>query len=204
MREVTPYKTLRGAVRALDNGGRFYNLFAKADDQVVDAGELARAAGASGDRAILFFEMALMALPAEERSQVRSLLSPALLAKCEERRPAILAPSAVEAVGEKETPTIVTGYPVFVEDKTQFAGFIVLVTPVIALIPIMDQFDVYEVFDTPGRREPRTVIATTRGSKRLDGIHARFGGVLKELQFDDKTGKEHGLYLETAYYTPLG
>jgi len=32
VREVIPYRTLGGAKRALDNGGRFFNLFAKADD----------------------------------------------------------------------------------------------------------------------------------------------------------------------------
>jgi hypothetical protein len=52
-------------------------------------------------------------------------------------------------------------------------------------------------------RTPRTVIATTRGSKRLDGLHTRFGGVLKELYFEDKTSKDHGLFLETIYYTLL-
>lgn len=30
-----------------------------------------------------------------------------------------------------------------------------------------------------------------------------FGGVLKELQFEDKRGKDHALYLEAVYYTPL-
>jgi hypothetical protein len=29
MRELQPYKTLLGAQRALDNGGRFYNMFAR-------------------------------------------------------------------------------------------------------------------------------------------------------------------------------
>ena len=61
----------------------------------------------------------------------------------------------------------------------------------------------YEVFDEPDMREPRTVIATTRGSRRLDRIHARFGGVLKELYFEDKTSKDHGLFLEAMYYTRL-
>ena len=77
------------------------------------------------------------------------------------------------------------------------------VVPVVILIPIIDQFDVYEVFDTPDKRSPRTVIATTRGSKRLDGIHTRFGGVLKELYFEDKTSKDHGLFLDAVYYTRL-
>jgi hypothetical protein len=85
-----------------------------------------------------------------------------------------------------------------------------MVAPVIAMVPIMDEFDVYEVFDTADQVYPRTLIATVRGSKRLDGAHAksgggriRFGGVLKELRFEDKTGREHGLYMEAAYYTPL-
>ena len=64
-------------------------------------------------------------------------------------------------------------------------------------------FDVYEVYDTQAQIEPKTVIATVRGSKRLDGVYSRFGGVLKELQFEDKTGKDHGLYLEAMTYTPL-
>jgi hypothetical protein len=42
-----------------------------------------------------------------------------------------------------------------------------------------------------------------RGSARLDGVYSRFGGVLKELHFEDKTEKDHGLYLEAMYYTPL-
>lgn len=45
---------------------------------------------------------------------------------------------------------------------------------------------------------------TGRGSKRLEGIWSRFGGVLKEMQFEDKTGRDHALYKDTMYYTPLG
>ena len=45
MREQQPYKTLLGAQRALDNGGRFYNMFARSGDEVIDQAELARAAG---------------------------------------------------------------------------------------------------------------------------------------------------------------
>ena len=205
MREIRPYKTVKGACRALDNGGRFYNLFTQAGDDLVTAPELARAAGlhSAGADAFTFFKMALMDLTAEERSAVLDQLSPALRAQYQAKRPMPLSPSAVESQGREGVSAIVSGYPVFVEDKSQFKGFIVMVVPMIMLIPIMDQFDVYEVFDSPEMRERRTVIATTRGSKRLDGVYTRFGGVLKELHFDDKTGKEHGLYLEAHYYTPL-
>ncbi len=205
MRVIRPYKTLLGARRALDNGGRFFNLFAKSGDDIVDSAELAKAAGvySTGARAFLYFEMALMKLPPQEKSEILSQLSPDLKLGYEVYRPMILAPSSVEVEGAAGIPAIVSGYPRFVEDKTQFRGFIVMVVPVIMLIPIFDQFDVYEVYDNREMSMPRTVVATTRGSKRLDGVFARFGGVLKELHFEDKTEKEHGFYLETMYYTPL-
>ena len=206
MREIRPYRTLQGARRALDNGGRFYNLFTRAGDDVVDPAELARAAGAhsAGMDAFLYFEMALMNLPARERAEIVAQLSPEMKARYEAKRPMPLAPSAVEEEGRAGVSTIVSGYPVFVEDKSEFKGFIFMLVPVLMLIPIIDVFDVYEVYDSPQMRERRTVIATTRGSKRLDGVQTRFGGVLKELQFEDKTDKEHGLFLEASYYTPLG
>lgn len=205
MRELIPYRSLNGALRALDNGGRFYNLFAKSGDDIVDPAELARAAGvhSSGTRAFLHFEMAISDLPVHQRKEIVSQLSPDLLEKYSHQRPNLLAPSAVETQGRAGQTTIVSGFPVFLEDKTQFTGFIIMVVPVIVLIPIYDQFDVYEVYDDPGLHTPRTVIATTRGSRRLDGINTRFGGVLKQLYFEDKTSKDHGLFLEVMYYTRL-
>jgi hypothetical protein len=205
MRQIKPYHTIWGARRALDNGGRFYNLWTQAGDNVVDAGELARVAGvySSDMRAFLHFEMALMDLPEEQKAEVLSLLSPGLKNRLRKGRPRVLSPSVVESQGAAGVPAIVTGYPHFVEDKTQLRAFIVMVTPVIMMVPIVDLFDVYEVYDTPEQTEPRTLIATVRGSKRLDGVSSRFGGVLKELHFEDKTGKDHGLYLEATYYTPL-
>lgn len=205
MRAIETYKTFRGAAKALDNGGRFYNLFAQAGDEVVEAGELARAAGVhtAGAQAFVHFEMALMELPPVEKAEIVARLAPELRRRYEKQRPAFLAPSVVEDEGRAGATAIVEGYPVFVEDKTQVKGFIIMVVPVMALIPIVDLFDVYEVYDTPEMNTPRTVIATGRGSKRLEGVWARFGGVLKQMQFEDKTGRDHGLYLETSYYTPL-
>ena len=59
------------------------------------------------------------------------------------------------------------------------------------------------MYHRPELTTPRTVIATTPGSKRMDGMFVRFGGVLKELHFEDRTGKAHGLYLDTMYYAVL-
>ena len=205
MRQLSPYRTVQGAKRALDNGGRFYNLFTRAGDNVVEGVELARAAGvySSDAMAFLHFEMALMDLAPEEQEEVRALLAPGLRAELETKRPKVLLPSQVEWKGAAGFPAIVTGYPRFVEDKTELKGFIIMVAPVIMMVPIVDEFDVYEVFDTADQAYPRTLIATVRGSKRLDGSRTRFGGVFKDLEFEDKTSRQHGLYMEAAYYTPL-
>ena len=68
MREIKPYKTVRGLTKAIDNGGRFYNLFSHAQDNVVSRGELAKAAGmfSSGANAFLFLEMAQQVLSPED------------------------------------------------------------------------------------------------------------------------------------------
>ena len=156
MRQLSPYRTVQGAKRALDNGGRFYNLFTRAGDNVVEGVELARAAGvySSDAMAFLHFEMALMDLPPEEKAEVLALLAPDLKAQLEVKRPRVLLPSRVEPDGRAGIPTIVTGYPRFVEDKTELKGFTIMVTPVIMMVPIMDEFDVYEVFDTADQAYP--------------------------------------------------
>ena len=120
MREIRAYKTVRGAKRALDNGGRFFNLFAKAGDDIVDSAELAKAAGvySTGMRAFLYFEMALIELPPVERAEVVSRLSPDLELRYQANRPKILAPSSVESKGQDLTalsrPEIKAGFVIAV------------------------------------------------------------------------------------------
>ena len=60
MREVHPYKTEGGLLKALDNGGRFFNIFTRASDDRITRAELAKAAGVFGSKpkAVLFLEMA--------------------------------------------------------------------------------------------------------------------------------------------------
>ena len=107
-------------MRALDNGGRFYNLWEKVGDDIVDSGEQAKAAGVvtSDSKAFLYFKMALMDLPREKREDVLALLSPDLKLRMNNSRTSVLNSSAVEVKGTAGNAAIVTGYPVFVEDKT--------------------------------------------------------------------------------------
>jgi hypothetical protein len=206
MRELKPYRTMHGMRTALDNGGRFYNLFASADDHVVSRGELAKAAGAfsAGTHAFLFLEMAQQELSAEDRQAIIDLLDSDLRKSYRRYRPQTLLPSAVEKDGVAGQSLIVTGYPQFVEDLKQASGFIMIPAgKAFVMIPIVDKFDVYEVFDDREMRKPNSMVATVRGHRLAHDRPIRFGGVLRTLKFKDKTKKSHKFYLETAFYTKL-
>ncbi len=210
MRELKPYRTIQGLRKAIDNGGRFYNIFTTADDRVVTRAELAKAAGVftAGMNAFLFLEMAQQELPSDDQRSIIDLLEPGLRKDYRRNRPRILAPSAVEKDGAAGHTVIVTGYPRFVENRTEFSSFIMI--PIVTgkvttfmMAPIFDQFDVYEVFDDRRMRKPNSMVATVRGQRLAHDGPIRFGGVLRKLEFKDKTKKSHKFYFETVFYTKL-
>ena len=206
MRELKPYQTLQGLRAAIDNGGRFYNLFSEAGDQVLTRGELAKAAGVftAGVNAFLFFEMAQQELPPDERQALLQLLDSDLRKSYQRYRPLTLLPSVVEKEGIAGSSLIVTGFPQFVENRKQFDGFIIIPTgKTVVMVPIFNRFDVYEVFDDPQMSKPGTMVATVKGQRLPQNGPLGFGGVLRKLKFKDKTQKSHSFYLETVYYTRL-
>jgi hypothetical protein len=210
MREIKPYKTLAGLAKAIDNGGRFYNLFSHAQDNVVSRGELAKAAGvfSSGDNAFLFLEMAQQELSLKDQASVVQMLEPDLRKKYRRQRPKIMIPSSVDAKGKAGTAVIVTGYARFIEHKSEFSSFIMIPittgkVTTFSMVPIFDQFDLYEVFDDKLMKEPSSVIAKSRGKRLEHDGPVRFGGILRKLQAKKGEESAHLFYLEALFYTRL-
>jgi hypothetical protein len=192
----------------MDNGGRFFNLFAHAKDEKVDFSELARVAGvyASFSEAFLFFELSVARLPPKAKDRLVARFSRFLKAMYRANRPRSLRPSRIELDGKAGDAVIVTGCPRRMEDREELASMMMI--PISAgdfssfmMVPVFDRFDAYEVFDTEESTPPRTLIATSRGSKHLDSRPTTLAGYLKRMQFDDPTGSQHGIFLETLYYT---
>jgi hypothetical protein len=207
MKQIVPYKTLQGALNALDNGGRFYNVFTKAGDEKITDSELCRAAGVFSRKAhaFLFFELALSNLSEADKDQVIRRMSPELRSAYLRQRPKHKEIQVFEMTSRETEPVIVAGFPVFLEDKTRFSGFIMIPictgkVTTFTMIPIFDRFDVYEVFADSDLKGDKTIIATVRGSKRLASTMTTFGGIVKKLQFKDKSKKRHSLYVETLFY----
>ena len=152
--------------------------------------------------------MAQQGLQPDDRQKIIGLLDSDLRKDYRRSRPQTLLPSEIEKHGVAGRSVIATGFPRFVEDRTQFSGFIMI--PITSgnvttfmMIPIFDQFDVYEVFDDRRMRKPNSMVATVRGQRLSHDGPIRFGGVLRKLQFKDKTKKLHKFYLETVFYTKL-
>ncbi len=207
MKQIVPYRTLRGALNALDNGGRFYNVFTKAKDEVITDSELYKAAGVflGKARAFLFFELALSDLSGIDREQVIQRLSVELRSTYLRQRPKHVEIEVFEQEAQETDAVIVAGFPVFLEDKTQFSGFIMIPictgkVTTFMMIPIFDKFDVYEVYSDSDLKGNKTIIATVRGSKRLSATMTSFGGIVKKLKFKDKSKRTHSLYIETLFY----
>ena len=207
MRKITPYKTHRNALAALDNGGRFYNVLTKSSDGEIAKAELAKLAGAFSDhqRMFLFLEMALANLDEDNTRSIIRALSPELRAQYRKHKPAFLTPAEALQKGKPAKPLIVTGTPRYVKSNSDFVGFIMI--PIMAgkvttftMIPIIDQYDVYEVRDQES--DEIFLIAHARIKNKLPKTPTRFGGVLKKLQPDKSRPSAHKVYLEVLFYTP--
>ncbi len=208
MKKIIPYKTLKGAISALDNGGRFYNLLTRANDGEIEAAELAKVAGVLSDkqRMVLYLEMSLSGLDPSGRKSILQSLSPGLKKSYDKYKPNYYSPGEARARGILSSNAIIEGVPRFTKSNTDFSGFIMFPmmvgkTMTMMMIPIFDQYDVYRLFDEENSRE--FIIAHARGSGRLPDQKIRCGGILKELKPDEAGRGKSSLFLETFYYVPL-
>jgi len=207
MKKIEVYRTLRGAKSALDNGGRFYNIFTDADDGQIEPAELAKVAGVFTDRQkmCLYVDMALTGLKQSEADSVIQAMTPELQLQYRQNRPQHYTPAQANRSGITGTSAIVAGVPQHVDSRTVFQGFIMVPmstgnVTTLMMIPISDRYDVYEVRDQ--ETEDEFLVAHARGSYQLPETHTVLGGILKEVKGDDSNKPKHSLFLDTIYYVP--
>ncbi len=205
MRELKPYRTVAGAKAALDNGGRFYNLLAMADDNRISKAELNKAAGVfrSQQRAFLFLHMALVDLTESQRAEVVSLLDPPLAKRYKSHGPRRL--KASEMTSEKAGQLVVVeGYPRFYNRQTQRAVVPMMVGKVMMAVPVEVHYDGYQLFETPNAKGTPGYLVVKRPRAMLAESFTRFGGVTRPYRFEDASGKHSVVFLEPLYFTAIG
>ncbi len=205
MKKITPAKNINEALEILDNGGRFYNFKAKANDGRIDQSELGKVAGIFSDHQemILFLEMLMINLPLEDKNKIISMLDKTLQKKYDRLHAKNLSLSDTNKSGIFSNSIITKGIPHLVDSKSEFTGFIMI--PIIAgnittfsMIPLIEEYDVYQLKDSTTNET--LLIAHTKLFDKLPDEEIIVAGVLKELKpsKDGKTGS--GKFLEVVYY----
>lgn len=210
VQEIKPFESVESLAKQIDNGGRIYNIFTKADDNVVTGAELAKAAGVIGTEGLgfLYLEMAVAGFEEDDRKQIIEMLEPGLRRRFEGHGPRPLAPSEMDERGKPGKAAIMTGYVRFLEDRSQFSSFIMIPMMVnnvttFTMIPIFDQFNVYEIFETSDFEKPCGIVTSPKTMTFKNGSRIRVAGYLRELKEESGKPKQHAVYLETYYYAAL-
>jgi hypothetical protein len=202
MRELKPYQTLAGAKAALDNGGRFYNLLALADDKRIAKVELNKAARLFGgeQKAFLFLRMAIANLPGDEQAEVLSMLDRPVAKRYKSHGPQQLEPAAMNKAPVGQL-VVVEGYPRFHERKTHRAVVPMMAGKAMMMIPVVTHYDGYQLFAAAGGRGTPGWVSVTRPTVHLTNSPTRFGGIIR--QYADKKQKSTGQFLEAIYFSRL-
>ncbi len=208
MKEISPYTSSVQAAKTLDNGGRFFNVFTKEDDGVITKAELNKVAGllSGKQQMILHLELLLSDLDDNQKSAVLMKLDDSLKNTYKKYRPEKLTVAEALNRGKLSSNVIISGIPKIMDSKTEFNGFIMI--PIMtgkvttfSMIPIIDQYDVYEVRDE--LTDTKVIIAHAKGQQKLPQKRLAIGGVLKELKVSKREDSTSDKYLEAYYYSHL-
>jgi len=206
MKKVQPYRSFDGANRALDNGGRLWNIFTEAADRVITKAEIAAAGGGGGwAGALLFFEMSTSALNEGEREELVHRLTPKLRRRWRQSGPELVSPGRLDSLDDTKRPYLVEGNARRVDEKQLLTGFIPITTmvgnvPITTQVPVVEMFVVFEV---TGDRGGLGRVLAHKGSKLADGARIRFGGLLRKGQQGKEKRSKRRNFLSARFYTEL-
>jgi hypothetical protein len=204
MQTIKPYTTTLEAIKALDNGGRFYNLLTKANDGVITSAEIGKTAGVFNNKQlnILFLEVALLKLDENEKNSILSRLEEKVKSDYTKYKPQYLLPSEIAEKGKIASGLIVTGVPKLIDSKTRFNGFIMV--PIMTgkvmtmtMIPIYESYDVYELRDEVSSKT--FIIAHSKNKNKLSEEKITLAGIIKELKTSKKSDSNAEKFLEITY-----
>lgn len=205
MKKIEPYHNLEEALHNLDNGGRFYNLFTKANDGQINQAELGKVGGIFNDKQhlILFLEMSLLKLSQADKADVISKLDSKLHKSYLKYKSNYLLPTEVESKSEIAQSTIMSGIPTLIDSKTEFSGFVMF--PITSgdvttfmMVPIMEEYDIYELWDDT--KTAHCIVAHTKQETKLPESKVVIGGVVKEFNSDELGDGKKDTFLEVSYY----
>lgn len=202
MEQITPFNSASQAIDALDNGGQFYNIFTKADDDLISQSEVSKVAGAvlQKQKAVLFLNLAMKNLSPREQQEIEGRFDDNLSDSFHK-----YAPQVINSHGELEslvagTAVIITGVPRKIEGEGVISGYISIpVIDVFTLIPISETYIVYEIKDELSGQS--VLVAHDKDAGLLAEAKLNIAGVIKQFQLAQDEESEFQKFIEVDFYS---
>lgn len=211
MRKITPYKTFDGLSAAVDNGGRWWNLFSKAGDGKITESELAAAGGNTRQQesAFLFLALASSRLPDDDIKRLNAQMELPLRLKNQRHQPSVLRPSQVEeqatdgalvllegrCVKQLRLSNLTISMPVFVRGNV--SG---LPRWTKEQVPLMTKMRIYEFADVDGGSSATTLLGCKPGQALPTDRPIHVACLVHGLGFSGERPSHHFI-CEGHYYT---
>ena len=205
MKKITPYTSTYEAMQDLDNGGRFYNFFTKANDGKIAASEVEKASGIfAGDQKIaLFLELATSKLDEESKKRLKDKMDKKLHKILDNHQVQNYAISEAIEHGTVKSIAKITGIPTPTDSQSDFSGFLMMPLQVgdvttFMMVPLADEYDVYELKDEA--TDKALIIAHPKNKEKLPEKKITVAGVFQEFSADQKGNKPSKKFLNVNYY----
>jgi len=209
MTKIEPFKSVDEALEALDNGGRFYNIFTKADDGKITAAELGKFGGIFGDKQkmILLLDLLISELSEEEKKDILNRLDEDLANDYHENRPQILLPSDAEEFSMASTAAIISGTPHNINAESAFVAYLmtpIMVGEVATFVPIVmtASHNIYELSDH--QSDKKLVIAHEKKFDRLPEKRIKVAGIFRSYLIEKEETDPSGKFFEVYYFQEIG
>lgn len=201
MEQITPFNSASQAIDALDNGGQFYNIFTKADDDLISQSEVSKVAGAGlqKQKAVLFLNLAMTNLTAREQQEIEGRFDDNLSDSFQK-----YAPQKIDSHAELEslkagTGVIISGVPRKIEGEGVISGYISIpVIDVFTLIPISETYIVYEIKDDVSGQS--VLVAHDKDAGLLPETKLNIAGVIKQFQLAQDDESDFQKFIEVDFY----
>lgn len=202
MEQITLFKSASQAIDNLDNGGQFYNIFTKADDDLISQSEVSKVAGASlqKQKAVLFLNLAMSKLSAREQQEIEGRFDDKLSDNFQKYSPQSINSNAELESLDAGTGVIISGTPRKIEGEGIISGFISIpVIDVFTLIPISETYIVYEIKDDVSGEA--VLVAHDKDAGLLPESPIKIAGVIKQFQLTQEDESEFQKFIEVDFYS---
>lgn len=205
MKQIKPFNNLADAQKSLDNGGKLFNLFSRAEDGAITEAEINKAAGnSSGSQDMaLFLLLATSRLIDEDKDALLGMLSKTARSNSELYAPQFLTP-AVDSELEEGVNLMVHGTLKLISQSDELSAYtkkllIAGKVPTYNFESVFDSHVVYEFTDS-NTGNSMLAIHTKKHAPLENNIPYTFGCISRA--YFKKKSDENQQYrlLEIKYY----